>query len=96
MTDLSRIETILVDEDPEGLLSLGAPRDEYEGEAAQIAIAYARLLPTERDADHALQIVVSVFAGMFGLDGAALAPRLEVHRRIAQRIAAGSHSDSAE
>jgi|ERR1700748_620698 len=41
MLSVKLIETVLVEQDPEGLISLGAPDDEYEDIATQI---YNRLI----------------------------------------------------
>ena len=39
MNTLERVRNVLVDLDPEGLIQMGAPTDEYDGEARTIAHA---------------------------------------------------------
>lgn len=83
---MSTIKTILHDEDIEGLIKIGAPADEYNGEAAQIASEIYRLRgqPTE---DQVTQVVEDVWKKSFGpLSRADLKLRRDAFRRAAQRI----------
>ena len=45
MSEFEYIRSILVNLDPEGLLRMGAPTDEYDGEAKTIAYAIEQGIP---------------------------------------------------
>ena len=82
---MSTIKAILLDEDIEGLIKIGAPADEYNGEAAQIASEISRLRgqPTERQVT---QVIEEVWKRSFDLGRADLNLRRDAFRRVAQRI----------
>lgn len=64
--NLEEIKDILIDEDPEGLISMGCPLDEYDGEAQMI---YTILHINENGIwnIHAIRfIVAAVLQDMFG------------------------------
>lgn len=61
--DVKTIENILIDIDPEGLIKLGAPQDEYSSEAKMI---YNRIVNENAKDQHSILIkVVGVFFEMF-------------------------------
>ncbi|MCK9994005.1 MAG: hypothetical protein Dbin4_02525 [Alphaproteobacteria bacterium] len=84
---LSAIDTILVQEDIEGLIEAGAPRDEYQDEAAQIAASLGMLDPENFSEDNILAIVSLVWLKSFDLSEADMALRLAAFRRVTQAIA---------
>lgn len=83
----SRLEQILNAEDPEGLLALGAPPDEYRGEAEKIAAAlrqWQRGTPGEPDI---IAVLEAVWSDSFGpLSQEEMDKRSLAFRRIGQRI----------
>lgn len=83
---LSSIDHILVREDIEGLIAAGAPVDEYQDEAAQIAAALNMLTEEKFQEDTVLAIVTLVWTKNFELDEEDMALRLPALRRVAQVI----------
>lgn len=66
--NLKKIESILVEQDPEGLIIIGAPNDEYEYEAK---IIYSRLSNEKiKDEIEILIKIVGVFFESFGSSSA--------------------------
>lgn len=84
---LSAIDTILVQEDIEGLIEAGAPSDEYQDEAAQIAVSLGMLEPENFSEENILAIVSLVWLKSFDLSEADMALRLPALRRVTQAIA---------
>ncbi len=91
MTRLDLIAELLRHEDIEGLLSGGAPDDEYESEAEMIA---DRLGVAEENApNHRLtreeveNIVATVWKEMFGLSDERVRQRQDAFSAIATRLA---------
>lgn len=82
---MSTIKTILHDEDIEGLIKIGAPADEYNGEAAEIASEIYRLQGQSTEKQVA-QVVEEVWKRSFDLGRADLKLRRDAFRRVAQRI----------
>ncbi len=81
------IEEVLRSEDVEGLLDLGAPRDEYSSEARSIASALAAIEVHDLTEDRLAAVVRSVWTRSFGpLSEADLAKRASAFRQVAQRI----------
>jgi hypothetical protein len=60
------IDSILQAEDIEGLLSLGAPNDEYSHEAAQMQSALETLDDCDVTEDHVSRLIMEVWAQSFG------------------------------
>lgn len=87
-----QIEEALRAQDVEGLLELGAPRDEYAHEAARIAesVGEPGSEPTEDQLAATIQDVCVASFGPFSADQ--LAKRLPVYRHIAREL---SHPDPA-
>lgn len=83
---MSTIKTILLDENIEGLIKIGAPADEYNGEAAQIASEIYRLQgqPTEKQVARVIEDVWQRSFGLMGRDEIKL--RRDAFRRVAHRI----------
>jgi hypothetical protein len=81
---------LLQPEDIEGLISMGAPGDEYDSEAQMITdrIEVAKALsPNGRiSRQHVFGIVVNVWREMFGLSEDGLQLRSEAFQDIALRI----------
>jgi hypothetical protein len=83
------IETFLNQEDIEGLLGLGAPRDEYSNEARSIAGALHSAREGDLSEDSVVSIMVAVWTGSFGpFSDHEIHQRLPGLRRVAQRILA--------
>jgi hypothetical protein len=83
---VSGIDNILIPEDIEGFIEMGAPADEYQDEAAQIAAAIAALGAEEFSEENILAIVSLVWMKSFGLDEEDMALRLPALRRVTQAI----------
>lgn len=83
---VSSIDTILVQEDIEGFIEAGAPVDEYQDEAAQIAAAITLMTAENFDKDNILAVVSLVWMRSFGLGEEDVALRLPALRRVAQAI----------
>ncbi len=84
--NVSTIEKILIPEDIEGFIEMGAPVDEYQDEAAQIAAAITALGEEEFREENILAIVSVVWMKSFGLDEEDMALRLPGLRRVTQAI----------
>jgi len=87
ITTLATVQRILDEEDLEGLLKMGAPKDEYEPEARRIANAIGHLNAEQLTVDRVAHIVSTVWEDMFGpFHGQAGRKLLPTCRRIAERI----------
>lgn len=80
------IERLLVLEDIEGFIEAGAPVDEYQDEAAQIAAAITLMTAENFDKDNILAVVSLVWMKSFGLGEEDMTLRLTALRRVAQAI----------
>jgi hypothetical protein len=88
MVPVSRIDAILQAEDIEGLLELGAPKDEYSHEAARITSELGALMPGDATEDRITAVVANVWARSFNLSEEDLDKRCPALRRVAQQIVA--------
>ncbi len=88
MIPLSTIDAILRAEDVEGLLELGAPKDEYSHEAARITSELDALIPGDATEDRIATVVANVWAKSFGLSEEDLDKRCPALRRVARQIMA--------
>lgn len=79
MTTFETVRAILVRLDPEGLIKLGAPADEYDGEARQITDAL------DRGAEPTAELVRSVWERQFCAPDKAL-PMRQSFEEIAEQI----------
>ena len=66
MITLEKIEVALRKADIEGVLKGGAPQDEYDAEAAEIAEALAGIRGADLSEDRVLQIVCDIWTKSFG------------------------------
>lgn len=83
---MSTIKNILREEDIEGLIQLGAPADEYNSEAQEIATAMARL-GDELSEEQVLKVLEEVWNGSFGpLSSKEIEMRRAAFLRVARRI----------
>ena len=80
------IDAILAEEDAEGFIAAGAPRDEYTDEAAQIAAAIAHMSLSEHTYEHVISLVSIVWTTSFDLSAADMEQRLPSMATIARRI----------
>jgi hypothetical protein len=82
----ARVNHILIHEDIEGLIGLGAPEDEYASEASQIAQAISMLSADERTSEKIRAIVALVWSESFGLSAQDITLRTEAIVRTVSRI----------
>jgi hypothetical protein len=87
MISTSKINAILQTEDPEGLLQLGAPSDEYFSEAKRIAASLKSLPGGILTAEGVSTAIETVWQSSFGpFTEEDIANRRPYLRRIARRI----------
>ncbi len=88
MISVTEVEKILSSEDVEGLLSLGAPPDEYSHEARQVASALEKLNSINDLKESAIaSIVQRVWIESFGpFSDEDLLNRLPVFQKVARRL----------
>jgi len=89
MTRLDLINELLRCEDIEGLLSMGAPNDEYESEAEMIAdrVGEAEKKTTDKITREEVEnIVATVWKEMFGLSDVLAQRRKDAFAAIAARL----------
>lgn len=88
-TDWKNISFYLQSADIEGLIEIGAPADEYESEAQDIAHALAEL-PKEDWREHDVVAIISlIWARSFNLASDDMTKRLPAIQELAGRIIAG-------
>ena len=83
---VSSIDNILIQEGIEGFIEAGAPADEYQVEAAQIAAAISLLAEEEFREENILAIISLVWIKSFELSEGDVALRLPALRRVTQAI----------
>ena len=84
---LATVQRILDEEDLEGLLAMGAPKDEYETEAQMIANALAGLTPEQLTLERVTHVVSAVWEQEFGpFEGEFARKLVPICRRVAERI----------
>lgn len=84
MSDLAdSINAILMSDDIEGFIALGAPRDEYDFEARQIADLVRDSILSEEEIS---KIIAAVWMSSFGLDDTDLEKRLPAIKIAARKI----------
>ena len=82
-----QIKAALDSEDPEGLLAMGAPHDEYYSEASLIEGRIAKVHTDEISADRIADIVAEVWNSQFGpFDEEDLNKRRQAFSSVARRI----------
>lgn len=86
MVPVSIIDNALRTEDVEGLLELGAPKDEYSHEAKTIASELAELTPGTESEDGIAAVIAKVWAKSFELSDEDLDKRYAALRRVARQI----------
>ena len=82
----SAIDSILRQEDIEGLIESGAPGDEYSSEAENIASALAGFTREQLTEDNIVEVLSSVWSRNFNLAQADIGQRLPAIRRVAAQI----------
>ena len=80
------VEEMLRLEDIESLIESGAPDDEYDSEAAEIAEALNALKGDRFTEDNIISIVAHVWAKMFNLDEDDIKKRMPAFQNVAQRL----------
>jgi hypothetical protein len=83
---VSDINDLLIQEDVEGFIALGAPQDEYESEAALIAAAILQLKENEQTEDAILSVIAIIWMNNFNLGDDEMQLRLPALQRVAQAI----------
>lgn len=82
------INQILIEEDIEGLIEIGAPIDEYEDEAEKIATALIQLGEQKHNADSVCDTCSSVWQKCFELDDEQMALRKHAMQKLTLRVSA--------
>ncbi len=83
---IARINEALQAEDVEGLITLGAPRDEYSSEAQQITAALAELSDSQLTEENIVAIIALVWTRSFGLTDQDIGKRMHAFQQVAHRI----------
>lgn len=83
------ISTLLIQEDIEGLIEAGAPADEYDDEAAQIAASVSLLSHEKLKEETIIAIISLVWMKSFELAADELKLRLPAMMRVAGKIVSG-------
>ena len=83
---VSSIDNILIQEDIEGFIEAGAPADEYQDEAAQIAASITLLAEEDFREENTLAIISLVWMKSFELADHDMALRLPALRRVTRAI----------
>ena len=83
---IADINAVLREEDVEGFIAQGAPGDEYDSEAQEIASALALLNEGQITEANVAAIVALVWAKSFDRSSQEIEMRMSVFRRIAQRL----------
>lgn len=86
MKNHASIQQLLQTADIEGLIALGAPRDEYTSEAASFAEAMALLPAAERTEAQLYAILAALWAERFSLDNAALKLRAQALLQVVRAL----------
>lgn len=87
MIPTSTIDSVLQEEDIEGLLNLGAPKDEYSQEAAEIHAALEAIDENEATSDQVAAVVMTVWEHSFGpFSPDDIQKRSPVLQQVVQRI----------
>lgn len=84
--DINYINNLLVSEDIEGLIELGAPEDEYIQEAEDIHFAIDKLGEPERTKENILAIISIIWMKNFELNQNDMELRLESLENIADNL----------
>lgn len=94
MNRLDLISELLRHQDIEGLISIGAPVDEYQAEAEMICnrVGEAEQELSRLTTDQVLSIVEEIWKEMFDLSDEQLAKRHDAFQRVAIRLASLSES----
>ncbi len=85
-TNLQKIDSILISEDIEGLIEMGAPADEYSDEAAQIVATLEAMDTSSITMETVLVIVSFIWMKSFELSQEDMALRLSAIKRISHNI----------
>jgi hypothetical protein len=88
MISQAKIETILREADIEGLIESGAPDDEYDSEAVEIAVALEKIAPGDLTEDNVLTIVCGIWNKSFGHDESETEKVKPYFRKIVRSILA--------
>jgi hypothetical protein len=83
---LAEVEAVLRNEDIEGLVESGAPRDEYDSEAREIAGALASLSSGEFTETNITAIIALVWAKSFNRSEPEIRQRIPAFQRIAHLL----------
>jgi ATP phosphoribosyltransferase regulatory subunit HisZ len=86
---LTEFKVVFAEQDVEGLIALGAPRDEYDSEATEVA-QKLKDLESVVQVDHAavLKVLLDVWGVSFNLKGAELERRREELTKLASKVEA--------
>jgi hypothetical protein len=83
------IKAAIDSEDPEGLIAMGAPTDEYESEASVIEAQIAKVAADKVNVEQITDIVAEVWNSQFGpFDAGDLNKRRHAFSTVARKIVA--------
>lgn len=88
-TDWKIINSYLQSADIEGLIEIGAPTDEYESEAKDIARGLAEISKQDWGQADIVAIISLIWARSFNLAADDMAKRLPAIQQVAEKIIAG-------
>ncbi len=80
------VENLLRSEDIEGLISSGAPADEYDSEAQNISDALSVLPQHECTQNNILAIIAAIWQKSFGLSAQDLEKRMPELREVVEQL----------
>lgn len=80
------INNLLQEADIEGLITAGAPADEYDSEAAAISLALREMDNSQINTDSITAVIAAIWAKSFHLDENGIHARLPAIKTLAERI----------
>jgi hypothetical protein len=88
LLQLKEMKTLFAEHDVEGLIALGAPRDEYDHAATNVAqkLKIVEFLQERIDHSAILEVLIEVWGKSFNLQGAELEMRRKELSKLAGRV----------
>ncbi len=83
---VSPIFSLLMREDIEGLIKLGAPRDEYASEAKALVAALSKLKEKDLNKEAVASLLALIWTKAFSLSAIDIEKRIPLFRRLAAQI----------
>lgn len=86
---LTEFKRLFAEQDVEGLIALGAPHDEYDSEATEVAQKLKDLKSAMKvDHEAVVKVLLDVWSASFDLEGDELEQRREELTKLALRVEA--------